>query len=48
MAVVDVFQAGRLAQPGILKQALEPLVIAVGLLVLCQQSDKFGTWDSSA
>ena len=42
MPVVDVLQASLLAEPGIPEQALEPLIVAVGLLILHQQPDKVG------
>jgi hypothetical protein len=40
--VVNVFQCGRLAELGVPQQALEPLVVAIGLLVLDEQSDEVG------
>ncbi len=42
MPVVDVLQVSLLAEPGIPEQALEPLIVAVGLLILYQQPDKIG------
>ena len=42
MPVVDVFQGGRLAELGVSQQALEPLVVAIGLLILHQESDEVG------
>ena len=42
MAVVDILEAGSLAEPGFLKQALEPLIVTVGFLILHQQPNKLG------
>jgi hypothetical protein len=40
--VVDVFHGGRLTELGVSEQALEPLVVTIGLLVLHKESDKVG------
>jgi len=42
VSVVDILQRRRLPQFGFPEQALEPLVVAVGLFVLDQKPDEVG------
>jgi len=48
MPVVDVLQGSRLTESGVSQQALEPLIVAVGLLILHQQPHKLGMGELGA